>query len=549
MGLLIGNILVLTYLKSSRSVSAHAQSTVACAPDVASQQAPKEIWLYNTMSGKKEKFEPRAGQGNKVSMYCCGVTVYDYSHVGHARVYCAFDVLFRYLRHLGYDVDYVRNFTDIDDKIIARASESGEDPLQLSQRFIREFHTDMDALNCLSPTSEPKATDYIPQMVDMIGRIVKSGHAYEADGSVWFAVESVPGYGRLSGRSLEDNRAGERVAVNTTKQNPADFVLWKGAKPGEPTWDSPWGPGRPGWHIECSAMIRDLMGPIIDIHGGGRDLIHPHHDNELVQSQAAACDCDKENMLEQRDFVRWWMHLGFVNVDSEKMSKSLGNFFTIRDVLKLYHPLALRWFLINTQYRQPVNYTERSLQEASDRLYYVFQTLQDAKEALAAAAVAASNEVPVASEEHLEGSTLLATVEASLCDDLNTPQAIAALSEPLKTLNDLLHTKKGKKAAGRLQTIATLQHDVSKALDLLGLGTHDTPAVLGEMRQRALHRAGLREEDVQSSIKRRADARAAKDYASADAERAFLAERGIMIMDGPEGTQWRPGVPGLKVDQ
>ncbi|KAK9908941.1 hypothetical protein WJX75_005015 [Coccomyxa subellipsoidea] len=440
------------------------------------------------MSGKKEMFQPRPDQGNKVSMYCCGVTVYDYSHVGHARVYCAFDVLFRYLRHLGYEVDYVRNFTDIDDKIIKRASETGENPLELSQRFIREFHTDMDALNCLAPTREPKATEFISQMVDMIGSIIKAGHGYEADGSVWFSVESIPGYGRLSGRSLGDNRAGERVAVNTMKRNPADFVLWKAAKLGEPTWNSPWGPGRPGWHIECSAMIRELMGPIIDIHGGGRDLIHPHHDNELVQSQAAACDCDTEHMPDQQDFVRWWMHLGFVNVDSEKMSKSLGNFFTIRDVLQMYHPLALRWFLINTQYRQPVNYTERSLQEASDRLYYVFQTLQDAEAALAAAAEA-GEEVSVVQEEHNEGIKLLDSVEASLCDDLNTPQAIAALSEPLKVLNDLIHTKKGRKAGGRLQTIGSLQHGLIRALELLGLHAHNVGAVLMEMRQRALHSA------------------------------------------------------------
>ncbi|EIE25292.1 tRNA synthetase class I (C) family protein [Coccomyxa subellipsoidea C-169] len=510
--------------------------------DDALQEHPKDLWLHNTMSGRKELFQPRPGQGNKVSMYCCGVTVYDYSHVGHARVYCAFDVLFRYLRHLGYEVDYVRNFTDIDDKIIKRASETGEDPLQLSQRFIHEFHTDMDALNCLAPTSEPKATDFISQMVDMIGRIVKAGHGYEADGSVWFSVESVPGYGRLSGRSLDDNRAGERVAVNTTKRNPADFVLWKAAKVGEPKWDSPWGPGRPGWHIECSAMIRELMGPIIDIHGGGRDLIHPHHDNELVQSQAAACECDRENMLDHRDFVRWWMHLGFVNVDSEKMSKSLGNFFTIRDVLQMYHPMALRWFLINTQYRQAINYTERSLQEASDRLYYIYQTLQDAEAALTAAA-AAGEQVSVATEQHSNGTKLLKSVEASLCDDLNTPQAFAALSEPLKTMNDLLHTKKGKKAGGRLQTIATLQQALNSVLELLGLGAGDIGAVLVEMRQRALHRAGLKEQDVELSIERRAVARAAKDYASADKERAFLAERGIMIMDGSEGTLWRPGIP------
>eukprot|EP00878_Enallax_costatus_P021718 GHUV01023009.1.p1 GENE.GHUV01023009.1~~GHUV01023009.1.p1 ORF type:complete len:439 (+),score=129.35 GHUV01023009.1:281-1597(+) len=307
-------------------------------------QLREQLQLYNTMSRKKEQFRPRPHMGDKVQMYVCGVTVYDYSHIGHARVYVAFDVLYRLLQHLQYDVQYVRNFTDVDDKIINRAAESGEDPLELSARFITEFHKDMADLACLPPTLEPKATDHIDAVITTIQQIIANGHAYSLpDGDVYFDVASLPGYGRLSGRSQDDNRAGERVAVDSRKRSPADFALWKAAKPGEPSWSSPWGPGRPGWHIECSSMISRLMGNVIDIHGGGRDLVFPHHENELAQSQAAAgpCSCGHDHTTKQhadgnggsdtpQDFVRYWLHNGFVNVDSEKMSKSLGNFFTIR---------------------------------------------------------------------------------------------------------------------------------------------------------------------------------------------------------------------------
>ncbi|CAL5222511.1 g4885 [Coccomyxa viridis] len=479
---------------------------------------------------------PRNEGDNKLSMYCCGVTVYDLSHIGHARVYCCFDVLYRLLRHLGYEVQYVRNFTDIDDKIIARAAEIGEDPLQLSQRFITEFHRDMLTLNCLTPTIEPKATDYIPEMVSMIEQLVNTDHAYEADGSVWFAVETFENYGRLSGRTLEDNRAGERVAVNTSKRHPADFVLWKAAKPNEPTWESPWGPGRPGWHIECSAMIRKLMGPVIDIHGGGRDLIHPHHDNEIAQSQAACCSHGEER---SEEFVRLWMHLGFVNVDSEKMSKSLGNFFTIREILQKYNSLALRWFLTNSQYRQPLNFSHMSLEEASDRVYYVHQTLVDAEAALGSSET--SNGAPEQDCSELEG--IINSVQAALCDDLNTPQAIALLSEPLKMLNDLLHTKKGRKVEGRLTSIKALHSAIKAALQFMGLDAQDSGTLLSDLRTAALSRAGLTEEDILQSIERRAAARAEKDYSASDHERASLAERGILLMDGPQGSTWRPGVP------
>ncbi|XP_048495174.1 cysteine--tRNA ligase, chloroplastic/mitochondrial isoform X2 [Beta vulgaris subsp. vulgaris] len=321
----------------------------------------KDLWVYNTMSRKKEIFKPKVD--GKVGMYVCGVTAYDFSHIGHARAYVTFDILYRYLKYLGYDVCYVRNFTDVDDKIIARANEVGENPISLSRRFCDEFHQDMSYLHCLPPSVEPRVSDHMPQIIDMIKQIVDNGFAYGVDGDVYFSVEKFPDYGRLSGRKLEDNRAGERVAIDSRKRNPADFALWKSAKEGEPFWESPWGPGRPGWHIECSAMSSVYLGYSFDIHGGGMDLMFPHHENEIVQSCAACCESN----------IRYWVHNGFVTINSEKMSKSLGNFFTIRQVIELYHPLALRLFLMGTHYRSPINYSDVLLESASERIFYIYQ--------------------------------------------------------------------------------------------------------------------------------------------------------------------------------
>ncbi|XP_028094612.1 cysteine--tRNA ligase, chloroplastic/mitochondrial isoform X3 [Camellia sinensis] len=322
-----------------------------------------EFQLYNTMTKQKEIFKPK--EAGKVGMYVCGVTAYDLSHIGHARAYVAFDVLFRYLQHLGYEVKYVRNFTDVDDKIIRRANELGEDPLALSSRYCQEFIDDMVDLQCLPPTHQPRVSEHMDQIRDMIAQIIRNGCAYEVEGDVYFSVDKYPNYCQLSGRKLEDNRAGERVAVDSRKQNPADFALWKAAKPGEPSWDSPWGPGRPGWHIECSAMSAHYLTYSFDIHGGGMDLIFPHHENELAQSCAACSDSN----------VSYWVHNGFVTANDEKMSKSLGNFFTIREVTKLYHPLALRHFLMGTHYRSPVNYSISQIEIASEAVFYVYQDL------------------------------------------------------------------------------------------------------------------------------------------------------------------------------
>ena len=314
------------------------------------------IRIYNTLTRKKDLLEPL--EDNHVKLYVCGITSYDYCHIGHARSALVFDMVVRYLRYRGYKVTFVRNFTDIDDKIINRAAEQGVDPASLALCFIDEFYTDMDALGIVRPDLEPKATEHVSEMIELIGRLVDKGMAYPSNGDVYFRVEQFPGYGRLSGRTLEDMQAGARVEVSERKENPMDFVLWKGAKPGEPKWDSPWGPGRPGWHIECSAMSRKYLGETFDIHGGGKDLIFPHHENEIAQSCGAT----------GAGFAKLWMHHGFVTIKDEKMSKSLGNFLTIRDVRAQYEPEVLRLFLFSTQYRNPLDFTETALQDARSGL-------------------------------------------------------------------------------------------------------------------------------------------------------------------------------------
>ena len=546
------------------------------------------MFLHNTQTKKKERFVPRDENGRSVSMYVCGVTVYDYSHIGHARVYVAFDVLFRQLMRLGYDVTYVRNFTDVDDKIIARARENGETCDALVDRFVEAFREDVFALNCLPPSLEPRATAHMDDIIDMTSRLVEKGHAYETgDGDVYFAVDSLPSYGALSGRKPEDNRAGgsDRVAVDAKKKNPADFALWKAAKPGEPTWASPWGEGRPGWHIECSAMIEKCLGPSIDIHGGGMDLTFPHHENELAQS-TAACGCgarasessdDASSDAGKTPFVKYWVHNGFVKVDSEKMSKSLGNFFTIREVTERYHPIALRWMLLGTHYRAPINYTRRALEEASDRLFYAYQTLLDAKreskrvsnEEVAASSDGSSSDTRptntpkpkpkpkppagIAAEAIALAAETRASVANALADDLNTPAATASLSAPLKTLNDLVSTKKGRKAPGREQALGALTMAVSDALSRVGMPCDDEESgetcsipilesLLEELKTLALRRAGLTDADVADAVARREAARAEKDFDTSDAIRDELKRAGVALMDGAAGagTDWRP---------
>ncbi|KAH7516507.1 hypothetical protein FEM48_Zijuj10G0142500 [Ziziphus jujuba var. spinosa] len=508
---------------------------------------PEEVKfrVYNSMTQKKEIFEP-IEQG-KVRMYVCGVTAYDLSHLGHARAAMNFDVLYRYLQHLGYEVTYVRNFTDVDDKIIRRANEIGEDPLTLSNRFCQEYLDDMDALQCLLPTHQPRVSDHMEQIINMITQIINNDSAYTVDGDVFFEVDKFENYGDLSKQKLENNRAGERVAVDSRKRNPADFALWKAAKPGEPSWESPWGPGRPGWHIECSAMSAHYLSHKFDIHGGGIDLIFPHHENEIAQSCAA----------HQESHVSYWMHNGHVTNNNEKMSKSLGNFFTIREIIQKYHPLALRHFVLSAHYRSPLNYTVSQLESASDAVFYIYQTLQDCEDALSPFQEGNTKEdtkqnvrtvkITPAAQECI--SKLRVEFESKMSDDLNTAHILTgAFQDALKLINSSLKTlKKKQQRQAQLSTIQSLvevKKEVTEVLNTLGLlSSHTYSEVLQQFKEKALIRAGLVEDDVLHLIEERTLAREKRDFSRSDQIRADLTTKGIALMDLGNETIWRPCVP------
>ncbi|OIV90914.1 hypothetical protein TanjilG_16874 [Lupinus angustifolius] len=528
-----------------------------------------ELKIYNSMTNEKEIFKPK--EPGKVSMYVCGVTAYDYSHLGHARAAVSFDILFRYLKHSGYEVTYVRNFTDVDDKIIKRANETGEDPFKLSNRFCDEYDLDMAYLQCERPSREPRVSAHIDEIKDMIIQIINNGYAYEVDGDVFYAVEKFPNYGMLSGQRLEHNRAGERVAVDSRKRHPADFALWKAAKPGEPYWDSPWGPGRPGWHIECSAMSACYLTHKFDIHGGGIDLIFPHHENEIAQSWAV----DKESN------ISYWLHNGHVTNNNEKMSKSLGNFFTIRQILVRYHPLALRHFLISAHYRSPLNYSVSQLESSSDAIYYIFQTLQDCKDTLSSLQQESTEEnkkVPQVEEAAKECiKKMRIEFQTKMSDDLQTPVIITgSLQEALKYINNSLKKlKKKMQKRAQLQLIQSLievekeigkvldvlgflssksyvkiqsridtEKDIGKVLDLVGsLPSNSYAEILQELKDMALKRAGLAEDEVLSLIEERTQARNNKDFPKSDKIRTDLTAKGIALMDVGTETIWRPCIP------
>ena len=463
--------------------------------------------IYNTLKREKQEFVPIT-PGN-VGMYVCGMTVYDYCHIGHARVMVVFDMVQRWLRASRLDVTYVRNITDIDDKIIKRAVENGETISQLTNRFIGFMDEDAAALGVQKPDHEPRATQYVPQMLSMIGRLEKNGLAYKAaDGDVNYAVRGFDGYGKLSGKSLDELRAGERVDVNSTKRDPLDFVLWKSAKAGEPAdtrWDSPWGAGRPGWHIECSAMASDLLGNTFDIHGGGADLQFPHHENEIAQSEGA----------NQCGFVNTFMHNGFVRVDEEKMSKSLGNFFTIREVLKKYDAEVVRFFILRAHYRSPLNYSDVHLDDAKAALTRVYTALKP----LAGAGVR------VQAPETLDwsGSPHAARFREAMDDDFNTPIAISVLFDLAGEVN-----RTGDAAlAAQLKALA----------GVMGLLDRDPQTFLHAESASA---EGMQPAEIEAKIAARKAAKAAKDFKLADAIRAELIAAGIVLEDNPGGaTGWR----------
>ncbi|MBI5485581.1 MAG: cysteine--tRNA ligase [Deltaproteobacteria bacterium] len=487
--------------------------------------------VYNTLSGEKEIFVPQ--QPGKAGMYVCGVTVYDYCHIGHARANVVFDIIYRYLKYAGYDVTYVRNYTDIDDKIINRANQEGTDYRTIADRYIRAFDEDMDRLGLARPTVEPKATDHIGGIVAIIETLIEKGHAYAADGDVYFAVETYPDYLKLSGRNLEEMQAGARVEVGEKKRNPMDFALWKGSKPGEPRWESPWGDGRPGWHIECSAMSMKFLGKSFDIHGGGKDLIFPHHENEIAQSEAAnGCR-----------FVRYWLHNGFVNINSEKMSKSLGNFFTIREVLQKFDPETLRFFILSAHYRSPIDFSDQSLDEARTGLERIYSCLAAIDEVLNEPST--SNELPAVESLSPIGLELQEKVEQfiprfveAMDDDFNTALALGVLFEMVRATNRFLAEVKEFTPLS-LSLVAHVSHLFDEAGGVLGLFT-SRPAVWLEASNSA--RAGqvdVSPEEIELLIAQRAEARRAKDFTRGDEIRDLLLEKGIQLLDSAQGTSWK----------
>jgi cysteinyl-tRNA synthetase len=487
------------------------------------------VRVFNTLSGAKEEFAP--ARPPVVSMYVCGVTPYDMSHLGHARTYVTFDVVSRYLRARGFEVKYVRNFTDVEDKIIKKGNTEGVAASEIAERYIAEYYKDMASLGVSMPELEPRVSTSMPEIIELIERLIKAGSAYVIDGDVYFAVGSFPTYLKLSKRSFDEMEAGARVEVDERKKNPMDFALWKSAKPGEPTWDSPWGKGRPGWHIECSAMAFAHLGETIDIHGGGRDLIFPHHENEIAQAEAAS----------HVPFAKYWLHAGMLNIDDTKMSKSLGNFFTIREVLKHVDAEAMRLFFLTAHYRSPLNFElDHSasgepifvgIEQAEKRLGYIYRTLQRVDTFVQGASAEGSTFRP----ELVEGTWPAYCKEMD--DDFNTAAAISSLSPVLSYLNELVD-KPPKPRDQAQRTAARLAKELRRCGAVLGLFTAD-PHEKTQARQRHLIRArSIDVAHVEALLNDRQAARAEKRFTDADALRAQLTALGIWVTDGAQGSHW-----------
>ena len=483
------------------------------------------IQIYNTLSGKKEALKTL--EPGHVKLYVCGITSYDYCHIGHARSVLAFDMIVRYLKYRGYKVTFVRNFTDIDDKIIARAAEQNTSSEELANRFINEFYTDMDRLGVDRPDIEPRATEHIKEMIDIIGELIEKGKAYQAGNDVYYIVDSFPEYGKLSKRNLDDMKAGARISVNEQKNNPMDFVLWKGSKPGEPTWESPWGPGRPGWHIECSAMSRKYLGETFDIHGGGQDLIFPHHENEIAQSEGA----------NGKPFVNSWIHHGFVTIRDEKMSKSLGNFLTIRDILTNYHPEILRFFIFSSHYRNPLDFSESAMRDATaglERLYECVAAIDSLDSAngdeKAASILSAKDIKKVTGMEN--------RFQEAMDNDFNTAQAQGVFFDTVKTLNRI-HGKITQHPSDKdieflKNGIATLK----KLAAIMGLLSEDAQQFLTTRRQKLIADCNIDAAAIDILIAERYQCRLDKNWSRSDEIRDELLAKNIELNDGPDGTTW-----------
>jgi cysteinyl-tRNA synthetase len=489
--------------------------------------AHPSITLFNTLTMQKEPLQP--AEPGVVRVYVCGPTVYSYIHIGNARTFTSFDVVVRYLRYRGFRVTYVRNYTDVDDKIIKAAHETGEEPVVLAARFVEVFREDARALHLVEPDVSPKVSEHIPEILRIIEQLVAKGVAYESQGDVYFSVSRYPGYAKLSKRNLDDLRAGERVQPGEQKHEPLDFALWKAAKPGEVAWDSPWGKGRPGWHIECSAMSARYLGESFDIHGGALDLIFPHHENEIAQSEAAS----------GKEFAKYWMHCGFLDIEGAKMSKSLGNVVRLRDALAKVDAEALRFFFQSTHYRHPLNFADKAIADAEQRMEYFYETLRKVDERVAGKDFGKG---PV----HGEPGKFLKEFEAAMDDDFNAPQGLAALSGLFGLMNELTDKPPVKDKALVGRTLQALREDVRKVSGVLGLFEDDPAQWLLRRRERAVRERGIDVAEVERLITERNEARKAKNFAEADRLRGELKTKGVEIMDTAGGTTWKVAPPSAE---
>ncbi len=480
--------------------------------------------LYNTLGRKKQDFIPV--NDNKVSMYVCGITAYDLCHIGHARSSVVFDVLYRYLRHTGYDVTFIRNFTDIDDKIIKRANEVGKEAGDIAEKFINEFYVDMDKLAVLRPDIEPKCTEHIPEMIALTEHLIGKDHAYSTpSGDVYFKVRSFEGYGKLSGRNIDDLESGARVDPSEEKQDPLDFALWKSAKPGEPSWESPWGLGRPGWHLECSAMSEKYVPLPLDIHGGGQDLSFPHHENEIAQSEAAT----------GKPFANYWVHNGFVQINSEKMSKSLGNFFTIRDILDKFLAETLRYFLLTMHYRSPLDFSFDALEEAEKGIKRVYAALAQVDVELEKSKWKKS---PFPEELVTEFDEIEKSWKEAMEDDMNTAGALGHVFSAIRLAGRIAEDKNLRKSEGGRDLFIRIQENMKVWGSVLGIFERVPAEFLTELRDNRAARAGIDPAKVQGLLDARKDARKNKDFEKSDAIRDELAAMNVEVKDTPQGATW-----------
>jgi cysteinyl-tRNA synthetase len=473
----------------------------------------KKVTLYNTLTQKKEELVPYSE--NKIKMYVCGPTVYSSAHLGHARAAVTFDVIERFLTHLGYEVTYVRNFTDIDDKIIAKANETGVAAHEISEKYIQEYQEDMASIGVKAPTIQPKVTEHVPEIVEMIQRIIDNGHAYQSDGDVFFSVKKFNGYGKLSRRDPDDMMAGTRIDINEKKEDPLDFALWKSAKPGEPYWESPWGNGRPGWHIECSLMSTKYLGDSFDIHGGGKDLIFPHHENEIAQSEAAT----------GKPFAKYWVHNGLIQINREKMSKSIGNILNVREAVSMWSKEAIRLFFLSHQYLNPADFSDTTMNEAEAALERLYITLKRAND--------------VGKNGNGEDKQLETSVETfkerwvqSMCDDFNTAEALGSLFELTRAINRSLDS------VGWTPSLEAALDEINHFGNTLGILEYEPDEYLQGLKLEQAS-SGITEQGIEELIEERISARKEKNWARADGIRDELDEKGIMLEDKAEGTIWR----------